>query len=170
MKSDNLTDHIMHKETFSISAETLHLLHAKAQNTNICVGTTSLRTIESMYIAAHFINESSDLNHINIGQWDYQHIGKFMSRQEAWEHLIKLADKKNVQVYSGYTSLMITPDYHCKTTDMLITNFHQPDSTLLLIVASFIGTKWREVYDHALNNNYRFLSYGDACLLKNDKL
>ena len=90
-----------------------------------------------------------------------------MTRQEAWSILISLAKKQKLDFVSGSTALMITPDYSCKTSDLLITNFHQPQSTLLLIVASFIGEQWRELYEHALNSGYRFLSYGDACLFEN---
>jgi S-adenosylmethionine:tRNA ribosyltransferase-isomerase len=167
MKSENYQEHTMHSESFGLSLKTLELLFAKSEQTNICVGTTSLRTLESLYIAAHFADSETQLHNINIGQWDYKNIDAFMTRKEAWQKWIQLASQQKVELISGQTSLMITPDYKCRTSDLLITNFHQPDSTLLLIVASFTGSRWKEIYAHALENEYRFLSYGDACLLEN---
>ena len=167
MKTENYQEHTMHSESFSVSSQTLELILEKNQEKTICVGTTSLRTLESLYIAAHFINSDTHAHQMQVQQFDYQNIQTFMSREEAWKKLLDLMKRQNVDCISGNTSLMITPEYICRTSDMLVTNFHQPDSTLLLIVASFIGDKWREVYDYALSNDFRFLSYGDACLFEN---
>jgi S-adenosylmethionine:tRNA ribosyltransferase-isomerase len=167
MKSPILQEHRMHSETFAAGKETLIQLLKNKNDNVVCVGTTSLRTLESLYIAAHFLTPDSSPFNLKIGQWDHHHIQNFFSRQEAWKRLLEFAEKKGVASLSGQTSLMITPDYHCHTIDFLITNFHQPNSTLLLIVASLIGERWREAYDYALQNNFRFLSYGDACLFKN---
>ncbi len=167
MKSGSYQQHTMHSERFSVSKETIEKLMQNESSNVVCVGTTSLRTIESLYIAAHFTGENSHPQNLHIGQWDANSISVFLPRNEAWNSLLQLMQRHDTDAVSGNTSFMITPDYRCRTTDYLITNFHQPESTLLLIVASFIGDKWKEVYDYALTNNFRFLSYGDACLFRN---
>jgi S-adenosylmethionine:tRNA ribosyltransferase-isomerase len=167
MKTDDLHEHVMHSESFSVERKTLERLATKDESPVVCVGTTTLRTLESLYIAAHLPEKTEYINEISIGQWDAQQIKNHLHRKDAWKILLDRLAATGGNMISGNTSLMITPDYRCRTIDYLITNFHQPDSTLLLIVASLIGEQWKDVYSHALTNGYRFLSYGDACLFGN---
>ncbi len=167
MKSDNLNEHTMHREYFSVHRKTIEKLAGITERNVVCVGTTTLRTLESLYIAAHFPEKIASLNNITIGQWDVLNIKQHYSARRAWEILLSTMDSKNIQTISGNTSLMITPEHWCRTIDYLITNFHQPNSTLLLIVASLIGDAWHDVYRYALDHQFRFLSYGDACLFTN---
>jgi len=167
MKSDHPEDHTMHSEHFSVSKQTIEQLADFDQHNIVCVGTTTLRTLESLYIAGHTLSKEASPYQLCIGQWDAQRVNSFMPRQNIWNSLIEYMNSHGVSYLSGKTSLMITPEYSCRSIDYLITNFHQPNSTLLLIVASLIGNKWKEVYQYALDNEFRFLSYGDACLFKN---
>ena len=105
-----------------------------------------------------------------ITQWEvYDHIGEMISPKEALQHLIKWMDEKDMNTLTAKTQIIIAPGYQFKIVNGLVTNFHQPQSTLLLLVAAFIGNDWKRVYDHALENNFRFLSYGDGSLLWRDQ-
>jgi S-adenosylmethionine:tRNA ribosyltransferase-isomerase len=92
-----------------------------------------------------------------------------MSYREALEYLLDYLEKNKLDSLRASTQIIIAPSYDFQTTDILVTNYHQPNSTLLLLVAALIGEKWRSVYDHALSHEYRFLSYGDSCLFYNPK-
>lgn len=166
MQTSDLHKHIMHSERFDVHADTIRLL-ANNNEAVIAVGTTSLRTLESLYLASHNIEKYFADGELSIRQWIYEEINDFIEPHLIWNRLLDFMKANNIQKITGTTSLMITPDYQCKSVDFLLTNFHQPESTLLLIVASMIGEKWEEIYNHALQNGYRFLSYGDACLFRN---
>ena len=104
--------------------------------------------------------------HLNVGQWQpLEYTGELPTAQAALARLAERMHALNQDTLTGQTQLMITPMYDLRVADALITNFHQPKSTLLLLIASFLGERWREVYDYALDNDYRFLSYGDSSLL-----
>jgi S-adenosylmethionine:tRNA ribosyltransferase-isomerase len=167
MKNNNFEQHQMHSEIFSVSKKTLLALYNQNDNPIVAVGTTSLRTLESLYLLAHRIHLQSPQTFSVVNQSEPLLVDKFLHTKSAWENILNHMEKNKLDTLSGSTSLMITPDYHCQSVDMIITNFHQPSSTLLLIVASMIGDNWKRVYDYALANEFRFLSYGDACLLKN---
>ncbi len=166
LKTGNLYEHKMHSEKFSVNREIIEILVNTPDSPVVCIGTTSLRTLESLYIASHFCEKINFYENISVGQWDATKIRNFLPREKAWQKLLLFIDNSEIKKISGETSLMITPDYRCNTIDYLLTNFHQPNSTLLLIVASIIGKNWKDVYQYALSNDFRFLSYGDACLLK----
>ena len=100
-----------------------------------------------------------------VAQWDPYELEQHVSAPDAFGAVIHHMTKNNLEVLSGSTELLIAPGYRFQTVKGLITNFHQPDSTLLLLVAAFIGPDWRRIYDHALANEYRFLSYGDSSVL-----
>lgn len=168
LSSHDILKHKMHAEYFSIHKHVIEALLNASYVT--LVGTTTLRTIESAYILAHFPDQFFRLNNVEIEQWSHLKIQKFLTTKQAWQVLLEFMEKHNTDCITGNTSLMITDEYICRTPHYLITNFHQPESTLLLIVASLIGDQWRMVYEHALQNDYRFLSYGDACLFKNLRL
>jgi S-adenosylmethionine:tRNA ribosyltransferase-isomerase len=106
-------------------------------------------------------------NEMNVSQWDpYDLPPKYaVSREESLDAVMLACKQSHIEVLKGKTSLLIAPGYRFRYPDILITNFHQPRSTLLLLIAAFIGEDWRKAYQYALSHNFRFLSYGDSCLL-----
>ena len=131
----------------------------------IAVGTTSLRTIESV----HWLGVKLLLNLLKddwtIEQWEVYTLDNSITYQESLHAIVEWMNKNNVYELHCRTSLLIVPGYEFKIPSALITNFHQPQSTLLLLVAAFIGEDWKKLYEHALKTDYRFLSYGDSSLL-----
>jgi S-adenosylmethionine:tRNA ribosyltransferase-isomerase len=164
----NIADHEMHTEPFFVSSEQLNQLTENADRPWIVVGTTTLRALESLYIFAEKIKsgESNASAEFNIAQWDKWNSGNTLSRNEAFGILKQLNAGKNIGLF-GNTSLFITKGKPVKTADYLITNFHQPQSTLLMLVDAFASEHWQKAYEFAIQNQMRFLSYGDACLFKN---
>ncbi len=188
MKAELVKEHTMHAEQISIPIHTLEMLiYAKKHKKAVtAVGTTVARTLESIYLLAHTItNELLEnqekgidiysgkmqkeyrkrLQNIDIQQLEYTHIQEYTDPETALRTLWELVQWTGIDTIKGSTSLMIIPGYTFQIVDKLITNFHQPESTLLLLVSAFVGQKWREIYDYALAHDFRFLSYGDACLL-----
>jgi len=159
----NIADHQMHAESFSVSAKTIdEILNAE---TIIAAGTTSLRTLESLYwLGVKLIKNNFFDNELQ--QWEaYDLPNSDISYKKSLEALLHYMQEIKKEEIFCRTSLLVIPGYKFKSANALITNFHQPRSTLLLLVAAFIGNDWKKVYDHALKNNYRFLSYGDSSLL-----
>ena len=166
VKTEILKDHDMHAEHFTISKSTIQNLLDHLDKNIIAVGTTSLRTLESLYWLGAKQSTVNSQQSMEITQWEvYDHKEKKISTKEALENLIKWMTAKDLNTLTAKTQIIIAPGYQFKIVNGLITNFHQPQSTLLLLVAAFIGKDWKEVYDHALENNFRFLSYGDGTLL-----
>ena len=148
----------MHREFFSVPYELIKAL-ANEQDPIISTGTTTLRTLESLYWLGV---KSLATNQVrtNLDQWEYLDMKANSSRKKLFLAFSELLQRNNVKEYHAETQIMIVPGYQFKVADALITNYHQPGSTLLLLVAAFIGEDWREVYDYSLKNNFRFLSYG----------
>ena len=166
VKADDYHDHLMHAEFIDVDLQTIEYL-ATTSNKIIAVGTTSLRTLESLYWLAIKIMQTPeiDINEINLLQWDaYTLEAQHMTVQEAMQYLKRWMIQKKLDTLIATTQLMVKPGYQFKICKGLITNFHQPKSTLLLIIAAIAGNQWKTVYQHALANQYRFLSYGDGCL------
>jgi S-adenosylmethionine:tRNA ribosyltransferase-isomerase len=132
----------------------------------IPVGTTSMRTLESLYWIGLKINTEVAVDEVKLSQWaPYEpNDGPEADAHEALNNILNFLDSRGLDRLSASTSLMIAPGYRFRLSTGLITNFHQPGSTLLLLVAALIGTSWKEVYDYALEHGFRFLSYGDSCL------
>ncbi|NTV83282.1 MAG: S-adenosylmethionine:tRNA ribosyltransferase-isomerase, partial [Bacteroidales bacterium] len=133
----------------------------------IAVGTTTTRLLESLYWhGVKVIKKMSDPAVMEIGQWDpYEQLQNTgISREEALDAVINGLKESGKTVLQGKTSLLIAPGYRFRFPDILVTNFHQPKSTLLLLIAAFIGEDWRKAYQYALEHDFRFLSYGDSCL------
>ena len=167
VKAETIAGHEMHREPFTINKETLIKL-IEASNV-ITVGTTSLRTIESLYWLG--IKELNGLNHhsYELGQWEAYELATSypgIDYRESIYALIQAMERQHADVLHCQTSLIIVPGYEFKIPVALITNFHQPQSTLLLLVSAFIGEDWKKVYQHALDHGYRFLSYGDRSLFR----
>ena len=166
VKDEDATKHAMHTEHFEITKSTLQLLKSKIGKV-VAVGTTSVRTLESLAALAWRIKSSGDiaLERV-IGQWELYDIPPQFVAQQIIDTLLEYMDSKGVDGLKAATQIMITPlDYHFRIVNRIVTNFHQPKSTLLLLVSAYVGKAWREIYDYALANNFRFLSYGDSSLL-----
>jgi S-adenosylmethionine:tRNA ribosyltransferase-isomerase len=163
VKSEDARDHKMHKEFFSVSIETIKML-ADNGNQVIAVGTTTLRTLESIYwLAVKSLKENRLVTELT--QWEYKELKCSVPVKTALGSLVEYMKKEKIENLIASTSIMIVPGYQFKIVRGLVTNFHQPQSTLLLLIAAFTGEKWKDIYIFALENNFRFLSYGDSSLL-----
>ena len=167
-------DHTMHVERFEVSLTLLErLLEQPLDKPTVHIGTTTLRTLESIYwIGERMLRNQGTIgiDAVSLEQWyavDRLESGAPLpSRAEVVSYLVQEINRAGLKGISGETSLMILPGYRFQMCDLLLTNFHQPGSTLILLVAAFLGgTSWRVLYDHALSSGYRFLSYGDTSLL-----
>lgn len=168
VKSATVGEHDMHSEFMQVSTETITLLLNHLDKTIVAVGTTSLRTMESLYwLGVKIINEPGlPASAIELTQWEaYELAAENISAQQALQALLHWMKNQQATVITAKTQLLIAPGYTLKIANALVTNFHQPQSTLLLLVAAVAGENWRSLYDHALENNFRFLSYGDGCLI-----
>jgi S-adenosylmethionine:tRNA ribosyltransferase-isomerase len=169
VKDEDVSSHLMHEEEISFSIKSIkEIAHQLAHGKCIAVGTTSLRSLESLYwIAQQLILTGKFEESFLVSQWGcYGYPEESTpSAQFAMENLLREMEMQHVEWIFAKTRIMIVPGYTFRIVDGLITNFHQPASTLLLLIAAFIGENWKKVYDHALHNRYRFLSYGDGSLL-----
>ena len=160
VKSEMMKDHEMHAESFTVTRSFIQNLIEHTGKNIIAVGTTSLRTLESLYWLG--VRPSA----VEVTQWEvYKKNEHAILPKEALNNLMRQMDEKGIDHLTATTQIIIAPGYQFKIVNGLITNFHQPQSTLLLLVAAFIEEGWRQVYDYALQNNFRFLSYGDGSLL-----
>jgi S-adenosylmethionine:tRNA ribosyltransferase-isomerase len=168
VKADKMHGHEMHAEWIDVPLAAIERLsqHSKPL---FAVGTTSMRTLESLYWMGVKVSRDDSItsDQLEISQWEvYDKLQRYaISQRESLHALAQWLRKNKLQSLITKTQILIAPGYDCKMIDGLITNFHQPESTLLLLVAAVIGSEWKSIYEYALNNDYRFLSYGDACLL-----
>jgi S-adenosylmethionine:tRNA ribosyltransferase-isomerase len=163
VKSENFHEHKMHKEFFSVNMDTVKML-AENKNLLISIGTTTLRALESLYWLSVKSLEYRKLCK-DLEQWEYNYLKSEVSVQTAFHYLLELMVKNDIDNFMAGTSIMIVPGYRFKIVNGLVTNFHQPQSTLLLLIAAFTGEKWKDIYQHAIDHNFRFLSYGDSSIL-----
>lgn len=176
VKVDTIDQHIMHAEFIEVSISTLEYLIEATKDTNsknpiVAVGTTSLRTIESLYwlgvkiLSLKQAQQQISTSELYLAQWDAIDLASMgISKQAALGAIVSWLSENKLEKLIAKTQLMITPGYSFQLCNALITNFHQPKSTLLLIIAAITGEKWKSIYEHAIANKYRFLSYGDGCL------
>ncbi|MBG9374787.1 S-adenosylmethionine:tRNA ribosyltransferase-isomerase [Panacibacter sp. DH6] len=168
VKAESMQEHEMHTEFIEVNRSLIENILAHADSTVVAVGTTSLRTIESLYwlgLKAK-LDPGIAIEHLQVYQWDaYELDWQNTTTNEALNCLLQWMDKHGVTKLVSKTQVIIAPGYGLKVAHALITNFHQPQSTLLLLVAAIIGEDWKKVYDYALQHDFRFLSYGDGCLL-----
>jgi S-adenosylmethionine:tRNA ribosyltransferase-isomerase len=174
VKSETISGHEMHSEFISVKRSTIERLIAHGGKA-VAVGTTSVRTLESLYYlglkvrkmsAAPVAHNDEDEPLLEVGQWEpYENAEATISSVEALESLLSWMDANNLDVLHASTRIIIVPGYKYHIVERLITNFHQPQSTLLLLVSALIGDDWRKVYDYALAHEFRFLSYGDSSIL-----
>ena len=172
VKSETMQEHEMHAEFFTVSKTTIENLIHQLDKNIIAVGTTSLRTIESLYwLGVKLATRNTCLPYgqehwtKEINQWEIYEMQQNISAADALHSLIRWMEKHQLNYLMAKTRILIAPGYKFKIVKGLVTNFHQPQSTLLLLVAAFIGNDWRKVFEYALQNNFRFLSYGDGNLL-----
>ena len=155
----------MHTEQIVLKKENIKDLLDAIDKKVVCVGTTSVRTIESLYWhGVSVLKNGGKYSDIDVKQWQpYQETCE-ISAKESLQAILDSMDKEGKSILIGQTQLMIVPGYDYRIVKGMITNFHQPKSTLLLLVSAMIGQDWKKVYSFALENNYRFLSFGDACM------
>jgi S-adenosylmethionine:tRNA ribosyltransferase-isomerase len=166
VKSETLETHEMHAEFIDVTKEAIEKIIHHLDKTIIPVGTTSMRTIESLYWLGVKLSVDKNPESVEINQWEaYDLAEQNMPVKDALQSLLNWMGKNKRERLITKTKIIIAPGYQPRIAKGLITNFHQPQSTLLLLIAALIGNDWRKVYDYALQNDFRFLSYGDGCLL-----
>ncbi|MBI5403411.1 MAG: S-adenosylmethionine:tRNA ribosyltransferase-isomerase [Ignavibacteriae bacterium] len=163
VKAEFAGGHKMHNELFCVSKSLIENILRYRNKKIIAVGTTTLRTLESLYWYGVKLLKREGGNFF-IEQW-YPYENENAETEESLKAVLNFMKKNNLEVIYGNTELMIVPGYRFSIADIIITNFHLPGSTLLLLIAAFIGEDWKKVYGYALNNNFRFLSYGDSSIL-----
>ena len=166
VKSDDIAGHEMHTEYICVHRRTIERLIAH-NGQAIAVGTTSVRTLESLYYMGLRLSRNPGLTEeqLHIDQWEPYDTVASLAPVEALRCLLAFLDRHGLSSLHTSTQIMIAPGYDYKIVKMLITNFHQPQSTLLLLVSAFVHGDWRRIYDYALAHDFRFLSYGDSSLL-----
>ena len=172
VKSEKINQHEMHTEYIVVHRHTLINLLKYGCNA-IAVGTTSVRTLESLYYIGVKLEQNPDASEdeLHVNQWEpYEQLldgdlVKDITAERALQNILNWLDKSEVRVLHGSTQIIIAPGFKYKIVKMLITNFHQPQSTLLLLVSAFVNGDWKCIYDYALTHDFRFLSYGDSSLL-----
>ena len=172
VKTETMEDHIMHSECMNITLEFLENLLSKIDQPVIPVGTTSMRTVESIYWMGNEIahNPTISVEKLKVTQWEPYESKDLVSAENALKAFINWLKMNNQTHVSVETEIIIAPSYQFKIAKGLVTNFHQPQSTLLLLVSALIGDKWKEIYEYAFQNDFRFLSYGDGSLLLPNKI
>lgn len=166
VKAENIYDHEMHCEHFSIDTNTIGLLLVN-QGKIIPVGTTSVRTLESLYwLGVKLIqNPAESFPELSLRQWEAYEMSSTISVEESFDALLNYLKERNLTNLQAATSIMIVPGYEFRLTNGMVTNFHQPRSTLLLLISAWTGKMWKDIYTFAVENRFRFLSYGDSSLL-----
>ena len=166
VKVANANEHTMHTEVIAVTRETIKTLRDHVGDV-VAVGTTSMRTLESLYFIGsklfNVVQNSSIL--FNVEQFEPYEKEHTLSTREALQAIVDYLDATGQDVLHAETQIMIKPGYQFRVVDKLITNFHQPKSTLLLLVSAFVGGDWHTIYDYALAHDFRFLSYGDSSIL-----
>ncbi len=174
VKATNMEGHEMHAEWIDVSTKFIEQLIQNMDHGVFCVGTTSVRTVESLYWMGLkiFLNPGITLDELKINQWEvYEEslINNNCSSIESLQTLLNFLQNKNTERLLIQTQIIIAPGYQFRIANGMITNFHQPKSTLLLLVSAMIGDNWKEIYKYALSHEFRFLSYGDGCFITNHK-
>lgn len=166
VKSETIGEHPMHTEYIAVHRHTIERLLAH-NGEAIAVGTTSVRTLESLYYMGLKLETNPGLSaeDLHVHQWEPYEQAANIAPMKALQNLLAWYDENGETVLHSSTQIIIAPGYNYKIVKMLITNFHQPQSTLLLLVSAFVHGDWHKIYDYALTHDFRFLSYGDSSLL-----
>jgi len=164
VKSEQIGNHQMHEEVISVQRSVIELIRNHPE-TIIAVGTTSVRTLESLYFIGRQLIVNNGISDFSVMQWEPYHAAYFPTVEESLDAILDYLQKHDLQQLNASTQIIIAPGYSFQLVKGIITNFHQPRSTLLLLIAAFVGNDWRKIYDYALQHDFRFLSYGDSSLL-----
>jgi S-adenosylmethionine:tRNA ribosyltransferase-isomerase len=168
VKTRDIAEHHMHTEVISVKRETIANLQKHLGNI-IAVGTTSVRTLESLYYLSPALSKGEgDARKLHVSQWEPYTNDTNLSAYDALQNILDFLDANKQDTLHAETQIMIKPGYKFRIMNGMITNFHQPKSTLLLLVSAFVNGNWKSIYDYALENDFRFLSYGDSSLLLTD--
>lgn len=163
--TETIGEHAMHSETIIVRKSLIERLIGQIGKNIIPVGTTSTRTLESLYWIGMMLHEQGmELRNLHVEQWYPYENHDALSATETLQNIVNYLDLHQLTRLEASTSLIIAPSYKMRVITGLITNFHQPKSTLLLLVSALIGERWKQCYQFALDNGFRFLSYGDSCL------
>ena len=176
VKSEEIEGHEMHTEYICVNKKTIDKLIAHGGKA-IAVGTTSVRTLESLYYMGVKLHDNPNLTEeqLHVGQWEPYDYAERLATEgtapldtiDALRDISDYLDRNSRKALHSSTQIIIAPGFEYHIVDILVTNFHQPQSTLLLLVSAFVKGEWRRIYDYALAHDFRFLSYGDSCLIKN---
>ena len=176
VKSEEIEGHEMHTEYICVNKKTIDKLIAHGGKA-IAVGTTSVRTLESLYYMGVKLHDNPNLTEeqLHVGQWEPYDYAERLATEgtapldtiDALREISDYLDRNSRKALHSSTQIIIAPGFEYHIVDILVTNFHQPQSTLLLLVSAFVKGEWRRIYDYALTHDFRFLSYGDSCLIKN---
>ena len=176
VKSEEIEGHEMHTEYICVNKKTIDKLIAHGGKA-IAVGTTSVRTLESLYYMGVKLHDNPNLTEeqLHVGQWEPYDYAERLATEgtapldtiDALRDISDYLDRNSRKALHSSTQIIIAPGFESHIVDILVTNFHQPQSTLLLLVSAFVKGEWRRIYDYALAHDFRFLSYGDSCLIKN---
>ena len=166
VKSETLEGHEMHTEYISVSRNLIDEL-IRTDRRVIAVGTTSVRTLESLYYIGKMLEHDPNIlpDSLSVGQWQPYDGSEEIDSRQSLRNIVEYLDRRNMDRLVTATQIIIAPGYRYHIVQGMITNFHQPQSTLLLLVSAFVNGRWREIYDYALSHDFRFLSYGDSSLL-----
>lgn len=169
VKSEEIEGHEMHTEYISVSKGSIEKLIAH-EGKALAVGTTSVRTLESLYYIGVTLSQHPDAQEadLHVRQWQPYETHPTLSATEALKHILHYMERHRLDALHTSTQIIIAPGYEYKVVKRMITNFHQPQSTLLLLVSAFVKGDWKCIYDYALSHDFRFLSYGDSSLLINE--
>jgi S-adenosylmethionine:tRNA ribosyltransferase-isomerase len=165
VKSKAIGDHAMHSEIISVRKTAIEELLRNLDSV-IAVGTTSVRTLESLYFLGRQLLQAPDDFRFQVEQWEpYDSKAEYPSTAEALSALLNYMNEQGLDRLNAATRIIIAPGYKFRLVNGIITNFHQPKSTLLLLISAFVGSDWKKIYEYAFDNDFRFLSYGDSSLL-----
>ncbi|MCQ2359871.1 MAG: S-adenosylmethionine:tRNA ribosyltransferase-isomerase [Paludibacteraceae bacterium] len=165
VKSDEIGGHDMHTEVIAVPLDTIKRIRESIGHV-IAVGTTSVRTLESLYFMGCRLLKGN--KEMFVSQWEPYSEEYNVSAEDALDAIMAYLQKNNMDMLHGSTQIIIVPGYKLHIVKGLVTNFHQPKSTLLLLISAFVGSEWRKIYKFAMDNGYRFLSYGDSSLIINN--
>lgn len=165
--ADTIEEHEMHSEFIEVSAAFIEQLIKNISKKIVCVGTTSVRTVESLYWLGVKVYNNKNIapQDLFLKQWESYEMKNDLSAESALQNLLDWMKNRSLSTLYTQTQMIITPGYPVKIADAIVTNFHQPKSTLLLLIGAFVFDDWKKIYAYALSHNFRFLSYGDGSLL-----
>jgi len=171
VSSEMINDHQMHTEQILVNRSLIEKLIKKEYHQLIAVGTTSIRTLESLFWLGTKMHYFPSMENYTLSQWEAYSLAKKprLSSQKALQEILLYLDNNKEDVFHSETQILIGPGYEFQLIEGMITNFHQPKSTLLLLISAYLGDAWKSIYNYALDNDYRFLSYGDSCLFLKPK-